>query len=69
MVGALGGACLLGLLVSAVVWHRVSEATFGLLGLVAAAPFTLLPLYFTVKFLRRGRDSDGRGFEDGDGGN
>ncbi len=70
LIGAFGGMLFVGFFVAALVYSRVSQASFGLLGIAIASPFVLVPLYVIWKwFNRKGRGYDGRGFEDGDGSN
>jgi len=68
-IGAVGGLALLGLMSAAYVWNEVSKVTFGLLGVICAAPFVLIPAYviFKILFSSEKRDYDGRYFDDGDG--
>jgi hypothetical protein len=70
LIGATGGLFWVGFMAAAYVWFHVSEATFGLLGILAGAPFILGPAYLIWLFASGGRrDYDGRGFDDGDGSN
>jgi hypothetical protein len=70
LLGAVGGLVFLGLMCSALVYYKVSNATFALLGLICAAPFVFVPAYVLYKLTSsNGREYDGRGFEDGDGSN
>jgi hypothetical protein len=68
LIGAAGGLLLVGFFVAVYVWQTVSDITFGLLGAVVALPFVIGPVYLIWKITNgRHRESDGRGFGDGDG--
>jgi hypothetical protein len=71
LLGAAGGLLLLGFMSALIIYYDVSKATFELFGLICAAPFILVPAYFIYRLTVRAnrRESDGRGYDDGDGSN
>ena len=71
LLGATGCLLLLGFMCAVMVYYRVSNATFALLGLICSAPFILGPAYVIYRLTVRSnsREYDGRGYDDGDGSN